>query len=168
MSGGGACTCTLTQPHSHTHLHTLSHPHSPFRERVCSSSPSFCQRFELQTQLGTSLPGNPHKAGASLAWAPVPMPQHMQQRGVGRLGRSGPSCAVSAHSLQHQGHQSPGNEYPGCPASGQAPPRRLSARQEPEAGDAAWGPGVLGEAGHPRVQGFTRTHPAHSLESEKM
>ena len=64
------------------------------------------ERFEPQTQLGTSLPGNPHEAGVSLAWAPVPTPPcvlELQQRGAGRLGRSGPSCAVSAHSLTTPG-----------------------------------------------------------------
>ena len=39
VSGGGA------RAHSHTHPHTPSPPHSPFREHISSSNPSFCSRI---------------------------------------------------------------------------------------------------------------------------
>ena len=105
MCGGRAHTCTLT--HTTTlartqHLTLTALLGSIFAVPILPS----VERFEPQTQLSTSLPGNPHEAGVSLAWAPVPTPPcvlELQQRGAGRLGRSGPSCAVSAHSLTTPG-----------------------------------------------------------------
>ena len=55
VSGGRAHTSALTHTptrthtttltHTHIHTHTPSHPHSTFRERTCSSNPSFCSKI---------------------------------------------------------------------------------------------------------------------------
>lgn len=142
---------TVVHMHTHTHTHTHHLPRTALSGSVFPAPiPPSVHGFELPPWLNTSLPGKLHKAGVSLARAPVPTSRHMpelQQRGAGRLGRSGLRCAVSAHFLT----------TPGTPVSqGRAawtPSIWPGVTQETQhtAGARGWccslGTGALGEAG---------------------
>ena len=142
-------THTHTHTHNHTHTHTHHLPLTALSGSVLAAPilPSV-QRFELQTQLSTSLPGNPHEAGVSLAWAPVLTPQRvleLQQRGTSRLGRLGPSdCSqrplsddtrdTSLPEMSSLDAQHPARCHPGDSAHSR------SQRQVMQAGDLGfWG-----------------------------